>query len=202
MEPLFCYILKLFSRGSVEHMWPTTKGLFYSIKRKAFNRCSDSRLRWSCQNIFVSNPWLLYSFSLSLLFLSPSLSCLNRCLYAEPVLASPYTFSLPPPTTTPPPSFTTSLWPWEEYRSSEGNKCVPVAGWEDWGRCRVLSLCLTLSLPVCLLLGQENQRRSVPLQPWLRGVWLQRKESEEVGCGPYSSDGSKSESNTENTRWM
>lgn len=85
--------------------------------------------------------------------------------------------SLPPPS-----MFPASLWPWEEYRSSKGNKCAPAAGWEDWVNPPFppLSLPLPLSRPVCLLLVRENQRRSSPLQPCLRGVWLQRKESEEV----------------------
>lgn len=147
---------------------------FNSIKSNIFNHL-DSMTEAHQRLLklpFVSNPWLFCPFLFLPSLLANSSSVCRDCS----VLASPYT-SLSP-------LFPASLCPWEEYRSSKGNKCAPAAGWEDWVYPSTLSLALSLPLsrPVCLLLVQENQRRSSPLQPCLRGVWLQRKESEEV-CG-------------------
>lgn len=207
MEPLSCYILNLFSHGAVESMWLRSRGLFNSIKRNTFSYYLDSVAEIQqrlFKSLFVSNPWLFYPFSSPPFSLCESFSVLTKSLCVCRVcscLSSHLALS-------PSSLFTTSLWPWEEYTSSEGNKCAPAAGWEDQGWCwvnapfpsHIVAPPPPPPFPVCLSPPSRRESKEISSsQPCLRGVWLQRKESEEVGRGAYSSDRSNWEGNTDNT---
>lgn len=209
MEPLSCYILNLFSHGAVESMWLRSRGLFNSIKRNTFSYYLDSVAEIQqrlFKSLFVSNPWLFYPFS-SPRFpsVSLSLSWLNLCVYAESVLASPHTLL----------SLALSLLPVHHIALALGRihkfwgKQVR-SGSRMRGPGLMLSEC-SVSLshsrappsPVCLSPPSRRESKEISSsQPCLRGVWLQRKESEEVGRGAYSSDRSNWEGNTDNTEWM
>lgn len=194
--------LRSIETGSIsDRAHVTHKRRFNSIKSNIFKHYWDSVAAAVQISLSVLIPdffFFFFSFFYPFIRFSSARPRLNLCLYAEPVLF------LPPLT----PSSSPALVPRTALRALGriqkfwgGGKQV-CTGVRMRGPGLFLSESST-SFSLCLLLVQENQRRSAPSQPCLRGVWLQRKESEEVGGkGGFWSDRSNSEGNTENIRRM
>ena len=151
------------------------------------------------KSLFVSNPWLFYSVSFSPFSLYKSFSFLTKslCVCRACSCLSSH-LSLPTP-----------IFPVHHINLALGRiqkfwgKQV-CSGSRMSGLGLLLSefsvspLSQSLSLFISLSLVRENQRRSAPSHPCLIGVWLQRKQSEELRWGAYSSVRSSSEDNAEN----
>lgn len=193
--------LRSIETGSIsDRAHVTHKRRFNSIKSNIFKHYWDSVAAAVQISLSVLIPDFFFFFSVFLPFYSfflcaSSTKSLSVCR-ARSVLASSYTFFLSRPRS---PHRSPGLGKNTEVLRGGKQVCTGV-------RMRGPGLFLSessTSFSLCLLLVQENQRRSAPSQPCLRGVWLQRKESEEVGGkGGFWSDRSNSEGNTENIRRM